>query len=385
MVAHWRLSRENMMSKRAGQRGFFSSCVCCEPVPTFAGPALNRRNLLSGGAAAAALGFAALPACAQAPAAPAATASAVTKPRRIDVHHHIVPPVHAQALARHKSTNPVKWTVDMSLADMDKAGVDTAVVSVLNPGVWFGQKDEEARRLARECNEYAADLERDHKGRFRSFAVIPLPDTEGSLREIEYALDVLKAEGIALWTSYSGMYLGDPAFLPVFEELNRRKAVVYTHPGVPDCCANLVKGLPVSTLEYSHDTTRTIASVVFGEGQTAFRCPDVQFIWSHSGGTLPFLTSRFVELVKNRKDKFPDGPLPIFRKFYYEVAQGNTLGQLAALMQMVPVSQVMLGSDYPFREGIEAIEGLTNYKFNAADMRAIESENAIRVMPRLRA
>jgi predicted TIM-barrel fold metal-dependent hydrolase len=371
-----------MMHRQAGRRGFFPQCVCCEPASAFAGPPVSRRNFLSG-TAATALGFAgasvtAPPASAQAPAALAAA-----KPRRIDVHHHIVPPVHAEALARHKSTPPTKWTVEMSLEDMDKAGIDTAVVSVLNPGVWFGQKDEEARRLARACNEYAANLERDHKGRFRSFAVIPLPDTEGSLREIEYSLDVLKAEGIALWTSYSGMYLGDPAFLPVFEELNRRKAVVYTHPGVPDCCANLVKGLPVSTLEYSHDTTRTIASVVFGEGQTAFRCPDVKFIWSHSGGTLPFLTSRFVDLVKRQKDRFPDGPLPMFRKFYYEVAQGNTLGQLAALMQMVPVSQVMLGSDYPFREGTEAVEGLANYKFSAADLKAIESENAIRVMPRL--
>ena len=236
-------------------------------------------------------------------------------------------------------------------------------------------------------HQYAANLERDHKGRFRSFAVIPLPDTEGSLREIEYALDVLKAEGIALWTSYSDKYLGDPAFLPVFEELNRRKAVVYTHPGVPDCCASLVKGVPVSTLEYAHDTTRTIVSLVFGEAQTALKCPDVQFIWSHSGGTLPFLTSRFVELANRPRDKerFPNGPLPIFRKFFYEVAQGNTPGQLAALMQMVPVSQVMLGSDYPFRQGIEAVEGITNYKFSAADLKAIESENAIRVMPRLRA
>jgi predicted TIM-barrel fold metal-dependent hydrolase len=376
-----------MMMRQAGRRGFFSQCGCCEPAAGFAGSPVSRRNILAGGAAATAWGvagatLATLPASAQTPGAPA-----VIKPRRIDVHHHIVPPVHAAALASHKSTNPVKWTVDMSLADMDKAGIDTAIVSVLNPGVWFGQKDEESRRLARACNEYAANLERDHKGRFRSFAVIPLPDTEGSLREIEYALDVLKAEGIALWTSYSDKYLGDPAFLPVFEELNRRKAVVYTHPGVPDCCANLVKGVPVSTLEYAHDTTRTIVSLVFGEGQTALKCPDVQFIWSHSGGTLPFLTSRFVELANRPRDKerFPDGPLPIFRKFNYEVAQGNTPGQLAALMQMVPVSQVMLGSDYPFRQGIDAVEGITNYKFNAADMKAIESENAIRVMPRLRA
>jgi predicted TIM-barrel fold metal-dependent hydrolase len=372
------------MMKQAGRRGFFSRCVCCEPATALAGLPVSRRNFLSGSAAATALGFAgatvvASPGSAQAPAAPA------TKPRRIDVHHHIVPPVHAQALAAHKSTSPVKWTVEMSLADMDKAGVDTAVVSILNPGVWFGKKDEEARSLARACNEYAANLERDHKGRFRSFAVIPLPDTDGSLREIEYALDVLKAEGIALWTSYSDKYLGDPAFLPVFEELNRRKAVVYTHPTVPDCCANLVKGVPVSTLEYAHDTTRTIVSVVFGEGQTAFKCPDVQFIWSHSGGTLPFMTSRFVELANRPRDKdrFPDGPLPIFRKFYYEVAQGNTLGQLAALTQMVPISRVMLGSDYPFREGIEAIKGLDAYKFSPADLKAIWSENALRVMPSL--
>ena len=374
------------MNRQAGRRGFFSQCVCCEPVSAFAGPPVSRRNFLSGGAAATALGFAGAAAVAMPPAAAQAPAAqAPAKPRRIDVHHHIVPPVHAEALARHKSS-ATKWSVNMSLDDMDKAGVDTAVVSILNPGVWFGQKDEEARRLARACNEYAADLERDHKGRFRSFAVIPLPDTEGSLREIEYSLDVLKAQGIALWTSYSEKYLGDPAFLPVFEELNRRKAVVYTHPGVPDCCANLVKGVPVSTLEYAHDTTRTIVSVVFGEGQTAFKCPDVQFIWSHSGGTLPFLTSRFVELANRPRDKdrFPEGPLPIFRKFYYEVAQGNTLGQLAALMQMVPVSQVMFGSDYPFRRGVEAVEGVHNYKFSPDDIKAIDSENAIRVMPSLR-
>jgi predicted TIM-barrel fold metal-dependent hydrolase len=367
-----------MMNRQAGRRGFFAQCVCCNPASALGAAPVSRRNFLSGSAAlglAGAASVAARPGSAQTP-APA-------KPRRIDVHHHIVPPAQAEALARHKS-GATKWSVAMSLDDMDKAGTDTAVVSILNPGVWFGQKDEEARRLARECNEYAANLERDHKGRFRSFAVIPLPDTEGSLREIEYSLDVLKAQGIALWTSYSDKYLGDPAFLPVFEELNRRKAVVYTHPTVPDCCAALVKGLPVSTLEYAHDTTRTIASLVFGEGQTALRYPDVQYIWSHSGGTLPFLTSRFVELAGHQKDKFPNGPLPIFQRFYYEVAQGNTPGQLAALMEMVKISQVMFGSDYPFRLGTEAVDGVHNYKFTPDEIKAIDSGNAIRVMPALR-
>jgi 6-methylsalicylate decarboxylase len=365
------------MSGHAGSRRLTPRCVCCGPA-RFSAQAVSRRGFLAGSAAAA-LGLTAAAAD-----APPVLAQSPAKPRRIDVHHHFVPPVHAEALARHKSGG-ARWSIDLSLQDMERAGVDTAVVSLLNPGVWFGQVDEEARRLARACNEYAADLERDHKGKFRSFAVIPLPDTEGSLREIEYALDVLKAQGIALWTTYSDKYLGDPAFLPVFEELNRRKAVVYTHPTVPDCCANLVKGVPVSTLEYAHDTTRTIASLVFGEAETALKCPDIKFIWSHSGGTLPFLTSRFVELASRPRDKerFPQGPMPIFGRFFYEIAQGNTRGQLSGLMEMVKISQVMFGSDYPFRRGIDAVEGEHNFTFTPEEIRAIDSENAIRVMPGL--
>ena len=367
------------MSRQIGRRSFFSRCNCCEPAPTFAATAVSRRDVLVGGSAALGLGLGA-------PAIAPSSAGAQTpaKRRRIDVHHHILPPVHAEALNRHRAGGLPKLSPALSLEDMDKAGIDTAVVSIINPGVWFGEINEEARTLARACNEWSAKLEQDHPGRFKSFAVIPLPDTEGSLREIEYSLDVLKAQGIALWTSYSDKYLGDPAFVPVFEELNRRKAVVYTHPTVPDCCAALVKGVPVSTLEYNQDTTRTIASLVFGEGRTALKCPDVQFIWSHSGGTLPFMTSRFIDLASRQKDRFPNGPLPIFRRFYYEVAQGNTRGQLAALMQMVPISQVMLGSDFPYRHGIEAVDGINDYDFTDADRRAIENENAIRVMPGLK-
>jgi predicted TIM-barrel fold metal-dependent hydrolase len=361
------------MNQTFGRRKFFSRCVCCGPTPA-PGPALSRRNFLSG-AAALGLGLSGAPT--------PSPAQAPTK-RRIDVHHHIVPPAQAAALTAGRSTNPPRWSVAMSLDDMEKGGVATSITSVVNPGVWFGKVDEASRKLARECNEYAAKLEQDHPGRFKTFAVIPLPDTEGSLREIEFALDVLKAEGIALFTVYSGKYLGDPAFLPVFQELNRRKAVVYTHPTVPDCCANLVKGVPVSTLEYAHDTTRTIASLVFGEANTALKCPDVRFIWSHSGGTLPILTSRFEELTGRQKDKFPNGAAPYFRRFYYEVAQGNTPAALDGLLRMVPISQVLFGSDYPYRVAKEAVDGLAAYKFSEADLRAIESENSIRMMPRLK-
>jgi predicted TIM-barrel fold metal-dependent hydrolase len=366
---------EAPMSRLAGK--FFSRCGCCEPIPSLAAPSLDRRRFVAGGATALGLGLGGASAL-----APGALAQA--KPQRIDVHHHIIPPIQAEALKANLGTNPVKWSVQASLEDMDKGGVATSITSIQNPGVWFGKVDDPSRKLARECNEYAARLEKDHPGKFRTFAVIPLPDTEGSLREIEYALDTLKAEGIALWTVYSGKYLGDPAFVPVFEELNRRKAVVYTHPTVPDCCAALVKGVPVSSLEYNHDTTRTIASLVFGEGKTALRFPDIKFIWSHSGGTLPYLTSRFELLAKSRPNDFPDGAVSVFKRFYYEVAQGNTPGMLSALFHMVPVSQVMFGSDYPYRDAKEAVDGLANYKLSAADLRAIEYENALKMFPRLK-
>jgi predicted TIM-barrel fold metal-dependent hydrolase len=359
------------MMAKAGK--LLSGCACCGTPAIFGATGVSRRGFLAGGAAAVA-----------ATAIPATPTLAQAK-RRIDVHHHIIPPMQAEALIKHRGGNPAKWSVQMSLEDMDKAGVATSITSVQNPGVWFGQVDEESRKLARACNEYAKKLEQDHPGRFRTFAVIPLPDTEGSLREIEYALDTLKAEGIALWTVYSGKYLGDPAFVPVFEELNRRKAVVYTHPTVPDCCNNLVKGIGVSSLEYNHDTTRTIASLVFGEGKTALRFPDIKFIWSHAGGTLPYLTSRMEQVAKSRKAEFPNGAVPVFARFYYEVAQGNTPAMLDGLMHMVPISQVMFGSDFPYRDALEAVNGIKNYgKFSEADLRAIEYENAQRVMPRLK-
>ena len=366
---------------KTARREFFSRCVCCESPTAFRGEGLSRRNLLTGGTAIMGLGLAAggFPAIAQTPAAGAA------KPRRIDVHHHIIPPVQAAAFTRHH-LRPSKWSVEGSLTDMDKAGITTAITSIQNPGVWFGEAGEESRKLARDCNEYAAKLAGDHPGRFRSFAAIPLPDTDGSLREIEYALDVLKAEGIALWTNYTGKYLGDAAFVPVFEELNRRKAVIYTHPTGSTCCVDMIKGVSEGTVETGTETTRTIASLLFGDGGTAARFPDIRFIWSHSGGTMPFLISRFEQQTKAKPDpRLPNGPVPLLQKFYYEVAQGNTPGQLAALLKLVPIAQVMYGSDYPYRPGVEAVDGVDAYPFTVAERRAIDSENAIRVMPNLKA
>jgi predicted TIM-barrel fold metal-dependent hydrolase len=187
-------------------------------------------------------------------------------------------------------------------------------------------------------------------------------------------------------TSYQDKYLGDPAFAPVLEELNRRKAVVYTHPLTPDCCRNTVKGLPPGVIEYATDTTRTIASLVFSG--TAARYPDIRWIFSHGGGTMPFLLSRFTReeaTMKERERRLPKGVLHELKKFYYDTAQANHSGALAALVKVIPVSQVLYGSDFPFRDGQEVNDGLTQFRFKSKDLRAIDRDNALKLIPSLKA
>ena len=194
------------------------ACGCCA----------SRRTFLTGlGATAGALAI--RPAAAQSPA----------NRNIIDVHAHLTPPQFIQDLTGTGLVLPpsLNWSPAKHIEDMDKAQVATTVLSVTTPGIWFGDKDK-ARRMARYTNDYGAQLAGDHKARFGSFTALPLPDVEGSLREIEYGLDVQKTDGIALFTSYDGKWLGDPSFDPVFAELDRRKALVYVHPTSPACCVN---------------------------------------------------------------------------------------------------------------------------------------------------
>ncbi len=339
----------------------------------------SRRNLMLGGGALAGVGMLGLPGMRP------ALAQGLAR-TRIDVHHHFIPPVHVEAMmapGRRAGGAPPKWTPQMSLEEMDKSGIATSILSIVQPGVLFGKDFAESRKLARLLNEYAAKLVQDHPGRFGLFAAIAPPDIEGSLKEIAYAYDTLKADGIGLLTSYGDKYLGDAAFAPIYEELNRRKAVIYVHPTTPDCCAGLVPGIPPGSIEYATDSTRTIAHIVFSGTATKF--PDIRWIFSHSGGTLPFLTGRFIQQQRVQKHAhLKDGPMPEFAKFFYELAQGNTPGQLAALLKMVAVSQLLYGTDYPFRGGAEVNAGIAAWGFNPQELRAIERETALGLLPRLR-
>ncbi|MBZ5662286.1 MAG: amidohydrolase [Acidobacteriia bacterium] len=306
------------------------------------------------------------------------------KPRRIDVHYHFSSPGFISAItARKTGQRPLmEWTPAKAIEAMDKGGVATSMGSISEPGVWFGDGDE-ARKLARETNEYGARLMADYPGRFGLFASLPMPDIDATLREIEYSLDTLKADGVCFMTSYAGKYLGDPAFAPVMDELNRRKAVVYTHPFRAECCINLLPDGAGLGITLVNDTTYTIASVLFSG--TAARCPDIRFIWSHGGGTMPYITGRFSG--GNRPDmaqKLPRGVMYEIQKFYYDTAQAVSPYTLAALTRLVPMSHILFGTDYPFATAETDAKGLTDFGLSAGDMRAIERDNSLELFPRLK-
>ena len=305
------------------------------------------------------------------------------KLHRIDVHHHFAPPGYSQEL-KTLMLGHAKWSVEATLDEMEKSGIQTAFTSLINPGMqaWMGNA-EGSRRIARISNEYAAQLMRDYPGRFGSFASIPFPDVEGSLREIEYAYGTLKADGIYLWTSYQGRLLGDPAFFPILEELNRRRAVVYTHPATPACCSKIMPYISINAIEGPVDTTRTMISLVFQGG--AAKYPDIRWIFSHSGGVTPFLLSRFEreEREKDRKAQVPNGVMHELRKFHYDTAQGHHEGALKALLTIIPTSQVLYGTDYPFWDGRRVSADLAKGPFTPADRLAIDRGNAMRLFPRL--
>jgi predicted TIM-barrel fold metal-dependent hydrolase len=337
---------------------------------------LSRRSFLG---AAASFGALAAAGCATTPAAAAN--------KRIDVHHHISPPPWVAALKKSKLDSPPvnNWTPQRSLDDMDKAGVATAITSPTLPAVGFLDAAE-AAAVARASNEYARKLADQYPGRFGVFALLPMPHVDATLKEIAYAMDVLNCDGVAFMTSYGDKFLGDPAFAPVMDELHRRKATAYTHPNEPACCRNLQTSVPSVIIEYGTDTTRTIASLVFSG--TSTRCRDINWIFSHGGGTVTSLTERFMVQVVS----FPqfkergftrENVTAELTRFYYDTAQASNPIAMASLTKLVATRQIVFGTDYPYRTSEEHVKGLAAI-FGPEDLRLIERENALRILPRQR-
>ena len=304
---------------------------------------------------------------------------------RIDTQHHFLPPryveaVGADAIARTLvSGRAPAWTPEVSLAAMDEHNIETAVVSISAPG--FPTADV---ALCTYCNEFAADMAQKHAGRFGQFASLPLPNIDASLKEIAHALDVLGAQGICLMTSYGAAHLGDPLFAPIFDELDRRAAVVYIHPVAAEG-APLI-GLPSASLEFPFDTTRAIANMLFTG--TFARTPRIRYIFSHAGGTVPFLAERLARLERrpDLKQHAPEGVLAELRRLHYDIALSSGPLTLGATLRFTTPQKLLFASDFPHAP-VEAMAGTVAH-LQASDLtdaarHAIERGNALALMPDL--
>ncbi len=303
-------------------------------------------------------------------------------PHRIDTHTHIVPPDYAAFLKRRSADAgglPIpEWSVDLALASMEQRSVRTSIVSVSTPGVHFGD-DAAARAMAREVNEYAADVVKRNPGRFGFFATVTLPDVEGSLAELAYAFDTLHADGVVLLANTHGTYLGEETQKPLFDELNRRNAVVFIHPA--QLPGPLVPGVPAYAVDFLLDTTR--AAVRLMTSGTMARCPNIKVILSHAGGFVPYASHRIA--ITTSTSNVADG-LAKLRRFYYDIALSGSPAALPSLLATAAPDHILFGTDFPHapvQVGAAFTSMYEAYSMSDAQRASIDRGAAERLFPRL--
>jgi 6-methylsalicylate decarboxylase len=274
----------------------------------------------------------------------------MTAAGRIDLHCHFLPDGYRATLAGHGLDNIAgaqvpDWSPELQEHFMQAWGIETSVVSISDPGVYFGDAGE-ARELARMVNEEGAALVASAPDRWGALASLPLPDVEASIAEVGHAFDVLELDGVALLSNVDGTYLGDPVLGDLYAELDRRGAMVFVHPAVPVERPNLV--YPPFLFEFTFDTTRAFVNLMY---LGVFKnYPNVRWIFAHAGGTLPYLGFRmslgaFNELVSGN---VPHGPPTYYARAYYDTALSISPAALASLREVAPLDHVAFGSDWPF-------------------------------------
>ena len=304
-----------------------------------------------------------------------------TKQRYIDVQAHFLPDFYSAAM-RDRGIQKIDnwdipaWSVESALAMMDSYRIDTQFLSLSAPGVSF-VSDHDARAMARRLNEYAAEVVRDHSPRFGAFVTLPMPDVDAALEELAYALDTLKLDGVALQSNYAGKYLGDPAFDALFDEINRRAAIVFVHPVSPINFEATYVGVTAPILEYMFDTTRMATNLL--RTGTIERCPAMRLIVTHGGGTIPFLYPRLALILGPARAK-------LLSSFYYDLTAATTPGQMAALATVAAPDRMMMGFDFPFMTppmNVPFISAVESDSFDAATRHAVGRENALKLFPRV--
>jgi len=292
----------------------------------------------------------------------------------IDVHHHILPPPFVAAqrdeiLYFARDPKVLDWTPRAALEQLDRFGIDTALTSLGVPGA-------REPSLARACNEYAADLAREHPGRFGIFASLPLPDVEASLSELAYAFDQLHVDGVGLLSSYDGDHLGERRFAPLLEELDRRAAIVHVHPIAPPGSRGALPDYPDPFLEFPFDTTRTITSLLYAGALT--RWPRINFVFSHGGGATAMLAQRIVALAE-MSGSVPDA-LDRLSRLHVDVVTTTGRAAFAAISELLTPGRLLFGSDFPYVPIAATAHGLRTLELPTDALDAIGRANALTLL-----
>ena len=311
----------------------------------------------------------------------------------VDVHAHCLPKEYLDAMTA-AGVHDVEgfplptWSEAEHLAEMDRNGLTSSILSVSTPGLDF-VSGQQRLDLARRLNEDMAERRERTRGRFGAFALIPLPDVKASLKEIEYALDTLHMDGVGVLSNYAGSYLGDEAFIDVFAELNRRCAVLFVHPTAPPHWTEFSVGYPATALEYPFDVTRWLLQVI-SSGMLR-RFTKIKLIATHGGGTMPFLASRIAPLVamqsKLNPKMDPDEVQGALKEVFYDSTAVTAAITFDCYKAFVPADKRLFGSDHPFMPEANVPPALR--AFNATqtlspeDKVKLEFSNAESLFPKL--
>jgi len=313
----------------------------------------------------------------------------------IDVHTHLIPQDYLTSMSGAGISDvggfPMPdWSVQTALDMMDSHGIAASLLSISAPGIDF-VSGEASRLLARSVNEEQAAIVQRYPTRFGALAILPLPDIEAALVDLDHALGPLALDGVVLFSNIQGIYLGDPRFATLFDELERRRATVFVHPTPPSGFDPKVLGYPAPSVEYMFDSTRMVMSLI-GSG-TLRRCPHVRIVVPHGGGTVPFLATRIARHTARFSGIEPpislQEVLTALATLYYDLTSATHPTALDGLLRTTAADHLMFGSDFPFLSPGLIPEAKANISahpgFDAAARAAITCDTARAVFPGLAA